>query len=390
MLFSGATQQGRGEKTVQLTLDRLTALRALRVFRGTRQPLPSSRCDLPAPDPSPQRRWTTRILPLERIALRSAPSAERPIEVVAPSAQARLQASFARCRVRSTSVPPRSFVDLGDGLFIPCPELLFFELADVLTMEALALLAYELCGTYTRDAAEPRLGEVAYDVPPVTSVDRIRAYLDELGDRTNVTLARHALSYAADNAWSPMESIVALMTCLRPDELGYGLGRVRLNVRHGATPELVALGCKGSRVPDIEVEGTHVGFNYDSTLHLDLGSIAEAASGGDATGAIRSVREKYLDDLRRNRELAALGSITLPVTAQDLFAPGGLDAVMLEAAMVIDQVDGGFALSDVRAILGPGSLQKRRQQLIWSLLPWEEGAAHARAALARRPWDVAL
>lgn len=95
---------------------------------------------------------------------------------------------------------------------------------------------------------------------------------------------------------------------------------------------------------------------------------------------------KYLDDLRRNRELAALGCIILPVTKQDLFALGGLDAVMLEAAMVMDEIDGGFATAGMRAIIRPGGQQQRRQRLIWSLLPWEEGIAHAQAALAWRPW----
>ncbi len=132
---------------MRLTVDRLTALRALRVFRASSGGLPVARCDLPAPDPSPQRRWSARLVPLERLALDQKPTTERPVEVLAPSAKTRLQASFARCSVRSTSIPSGSFVDLGDGLHIPAPELLFFELADVMTQPALALLGYELCGT---------------------------------------------------------------------------------------------------------------------------------------------------------------------------------------------------------------------------------------------------
>lgn len=54
--------------------------------------------------------------------------------------------------------------------------------------------------------------------------------------------------------------------------------------------------------------------------------------------------------------------------------------------MVMDEIDGGSATSGVRTILGPME-QQRRQRLIWSLLPWEEGVAHARAALAWRPWE---
>lgn len=373
---------------MRLTVDRLTALRALRVFRASSGGLPVARCDLPAPDPSPQRRWSARLVPLERLALDQGPTMERPVEALAPSAKTRLQASFARCSVRSTSIPSGSFVNLGGGLHIPAPELLFFELADVMTQPALALLGYELCGTYARDAADPRLGGATYDVPPVTSVDKIDGYLRLLGDRPAALLARHVLSSVADNAWSPMEAIVALMARLPAHELGYELGRVRLNVRRGATPELVALGARESRVPDIEVCGTHVGFNYDGGDHLDLDSIARAALDGDPHRAIRDVREKYLDDLKRNRELAALGCVVLPVTARDLFGPGGLDAVMLEAAMAIDELDGGPTLQNMRAVLDSPRERKRRQQLLWSLLPWPEGARHAREARAWRPWQT--
>lgn len=113
-----------------------------------------------------------------------------------------------------------------------------------------------------------------------------------------------------------------------------------------------------------------------------------AALDGDPHRAIRDVREKYLDDLKRNRELAALGCVVLPVTARDLFGPGGLDAVMLEAAMAIDELDGGPTLQNMRAVLDSPRERKRRQQLLWSLLPWPEGARHAREARAWRPWQT--
>lgn len=370
---------------MRLAVDRLTALRALRAFRAEGRALPAARCDLPAPDPSPRHRWGARALPLDRLALDAPPTGENPVEVAVPDAASRVQASFAHCRVRGTSIPAQSFVDLGGGLFIPAPELLFYELADVMSLEALALVGYELCGTYARDAADPRLGGATYDLPPATSVEKIDALLHSLGYRPTALLARRALSFVADGAWSPMEAIVALMARLPADECGYELGRVRLNVRHGATPELVALGCRESRVPDIEIVGTHVGFNYDGGDHLDLESIARGAEAGDPLPAMRAVREKYLDDLRRNRELAAMGRVILPVTAQDLFRPGGLDAVMLEAAMTIDELDGGFALQNTRAAMAVSS-RERRQRLLWSLLPWPEGARYAHELRASSPW----
>ena len=371
---------------MNLTLDRLTALRALRVFRARRRALPEARHGLNPPDASPRRRWTAGMIPIERLALERPPSVAESVEVVVPSPGDRLRGSFFSCRVRSC-LPEDSFVDLGDGLSIPCPELLFLELAEVMQPAVHALLAYELCGTYVRSASNPRLGEVVYDVPPVTSVERISEFLDQAGRRPLVLIARRNLGFAADNAWSPMEAIVALMARMPSESLGYGLGPVDLNVRHGTSPELVALGCKGSRVPDIELRCLRIGFNYDSRKHLNLDSIVAAPTDDDALRAAQSVREKYLDDLKRNRELASQGWVILPVTSEDLFAAGGLDAVMLQAAMAAQELVGGTVLQDVRAVLSWKRWGERRQQLIWSLLPWRPGAKYARELVSWQPWD---
>ena len=355
---------------MRLTVDKLTALRALRVFRAAGGSLPAGRTSLPDPSPSPQRRWSARIIPSERLGLDQPPSGDAPIDVVVPRPELRLRSAFFSCSVRSTSLLERSFVDLGGGLFIPCPELIFYELADVMEPAVHALLAYELCGTYVRDAAKPRTGDVTYGVRPVTTVERIGRYLDELGKRPRALLARNHLRRAADNAWSPIEAIIALMVRLPVHEHGYELGEVALNVRHGSSPELVALGCKTSRVPDIEVVETHLGFNYDSQAHLDLEAIARAGEKGDAEATIRAVRGKYLDDLKRNRELAAQGRVILPVTAADLYTPGGLDAVILEAAMAVRELDGDAGpLRNVLAAVQFASRRAERQELLRSLLP---------------------
>ncbi|WP_455138367.1 hypothetical protein [Thermophilibacter sp.] len=362
-----------------LPVDRLTALRALRVYRRAGGAPPAERIDLPEPDASPRTRWTPGLIPIERLALAEPPDVARPIEVAAPSAASRLRGSFVRCSVRSTSLPPRSFVSLGDGLVTPCPELLFLELADVMTPAAHALLGYELCGTYARDPADPRLSDVVHGLRPVTTTERIARYLDEVGRRPGSVLARRNLAHVADNAWSPMEAIVAFMARLPVHELGYELGGIVLNERHEAAPQLVQLGIASSRVPDIEVVGTHVGFNYDSHAHLDLDAIVEAALSGDASDSVREVREGYLDDIRRNRELAAQGRIILPVTPEDLFARGGLDAVMLEAAQLANELgDSDDALGNVAVALDP-SYARPRQLFLWSLLPWPPGVGYARA-----------
>lgn len=366
---------------MRLCVCKLTALRALRQLRSSRARLSEVRCDLPAPDPSPARRWTPRLVPAERLALDERPSAERRVDVAVPSREARIQAGFVTNTLHSRGYPAGSFVDLGDGLVIPCPELLFLELAGVLVQETLALLAYELCGTFSRDPRDPRLGPVTYDVEPVTSVARIESYLDSCIGVRGVAEARRALARAADNAWSAPESVIALMATTPIELFGYGLGRVRLNRRYANDRSLVALGLRASRVPDIEIAGTSVGLNYDGHDHLDLASIAEATP-EDVSEAMAAVRAKYRDDLSRNRELAVQGRIVLPVTSEDLFAPGGLDAVMLEVMMVAGRIDGRRTDVLDQMLLESDTMSMVRQLTVWALLPWPQGVRYA-AELAR-------
>ena len=368
-----------------LPLDGPSALRALRVYRRGGQDLPRARIDLPEPDPSPQRRWTEKLVPLDLLALPCAPSAERPLFVLSPTAVGRPQASFVRARVLGT-LPEESFVDLRNGLVIPCPELLFLRMATHLSPEAHTLLAYELAGTYARDPDDPRLGPAVFGVPPVTSIERIRSYLERYGRRNGSVLCAHNLASARDNAWSPMEAIIALLALLPPNEQGYGLGQISLNVRHETSEDLVSLGARASRVPDIEIVGLHVGFNYDGSHHLNLDAILESArTGEDAEKIIRKVREKSRDDILRNRELMAMGRLILPITSADLFAPGGLDAVMLEAALAREEID-GISAASIRHLVESKWYSDTRQQLIWSLLPWEPGKGHARRLLEAMPW----
>ena len=368
-----------------LPLDGPSALRALRVYRRMGHCLPQARIDLPEPDPSPQRRWTERLIPLDLLALPCAPSAERPLYALSPTAIGRPQASFFRTRVLGT-LPEGSFVDLQNGLVIPCPELLFLRMASHLSPEAHTLLAYELAGTYARDPEDPRLGTVVFGVPPVTSIERIRSYLARYGRRNGSVLCAHNLASARDNAWSPMEAIIALLALLPPNEQGYGLRQISLNVRHEATEELVSLGARTSRVPDIEIVGSHVGFNYDGSLHLNLEAILESTrTGEDAERIIREIREKSRDDILRNRELMAMGRLILPVTSADLFAPGGLDAVMLEAALAREEID-GISSGDIRYLVETEWYSEARQQLLWSLLPWQPGISHARKVVEAMPW----
>lgn len=354
---------------MRLAVSKMSALRVVRALRNSRRALPVGRCALPVPSPAPRRRWSAGAIPWERLGLTAPPSAEHPVSLAVPSAGARVQAKFARCTIYDRGIPRSSHLDAGGGLFVPCPELLFLELAGVMSLPVHVLLGYELCGRFSRDARDPRTGPVTLDVEPATSVARIEAYLSECRWTRGLSRARRSLEFVADNAWSPMEAVLATLASLPSAELGYELGPVLLNHRLEAPEELVALGCRQSRVPDVLVAGTHVGFNYDGRWHFDS---------DDA----RAAREKYVDDLRRNRELMAMGLTVLPVTTEDLFAEGGLDAVMYEAALVVARESPDRASMTFGSIASK-TLCRLRQELVWSLLPWDAATGYSLAISER-------
>ena len=353
--------------------------------------------DLPVPDAAPRKRWTRGLA--ESLCLRIGVvfNEDGTLDVAVPDPSHRLKAAFAHNTVYSSasSLPAHSFVDLGVGVAIACPELIFAEMAETMDTPQLALLGYELCGSFARDSRDPRNGDVAVKVSPVTSVGKIRRFIEEAKWLRASERALYALEYVADNAWSPTESVLAVIASLPIGEFGYEMGRCLLNVRVEASETLSSVNDKVSRVPDILFEGANVGFNYDGAIHLDLGSVVAAAVDAERhpdeayaqmalADVIRGVRAKAVDDIRRNRELAAAGYVVFPVTKEDLYEEGGLDRVMAQAIEALEAF-AGRDMSLQRRLMRSEFIRKRRQELVWSLLPGcREKILMARADRARQ------
>ena len=249
------------------------------------------------------------------------------------------------------SLPPHSFIEVDDGIAISCPELIFLEMVDVMPLMRLVMLGHELCGTFSRDPHDPRNGEATLSCPPLTSCERIEAFIRETKWNAHAEQALRALSLVSDNAWSPTESIVAAVASLPYEEWGYGFGRCILNKRIDTSTGLALATGKDSRRPDILFEGTPVGLNYDGAIHLDLDAVAKAAmelerNPGEAANQqafdaiVHEVRSRAVDDIRRNRELASAGYIVFPVTKEDLYEEGALDTVMLQVMKTIENLTG--------------------------------------------------
>ncbi len=343
---------------------------------------PRARTDLEPLDISPRKRLTKNAFYSDLPSIGIPFSATTSICIAVTDAPSRLHSRHTTSRIYASGLPERSFVRVDDGVVISCPELLFVEMGSKMLFVQHLMLGHELCGGFSRSADDPRSGDVAYGCRPVTSVNAIRSFIGQTKHIRGRKAALHTLDVLEDGAWSPMESLLAAFMRLPLGHFGYNMGALRLNQRVFAPHELLAAAEKESRVPDILLAGTPVGINYDGMAHLDLAAIAKSAlKAGIANGkdpsaeahrelarTMRSVREKAVDDVRRNRELAADGLTVFPITKEDLREKGGLDRVMRQ---VVESIERTSSLDMVRThkALANRNLCDMRQQLIWALLP---------------------
>ena len=341
----------------------------------------STRTDILAPDPAPQKRWTRRLIDSIDLGLPHT-FAGKTVDFAVPDGSARIRARNTTWTSYAKGIPKGSFVRTRCStddcvIAISGPELLYAELAkDMHPLEHL-MLGHELCGTFSRDASDPYNGPITYGVKPATSVERIRRFLDEARNVHGIEAARTSIEYLNDNAWSPTESLVAALLRLPMDSLGYGFGELVLNSR--VSPSASLPGSADSRVPDIMIAGTPVGINYDGAVHLDLDSIVNAARELEAnpelvqaqvslSNAVRGVRAKVVDDIRRNRELAADGLAVFPVVKEDLYTKGGFDQVVAHLVTVIEQLT-VLDMGEQKKILRMKRLGDARWHKALSLLP---------------------
>lgn len=385
---------------MQLSLNKQSALQAIRAIRCGKAPQvnrPIKRI-AKAPLRSPQRpdgkkRWSPATAHLDWLGLPQ-PTQRTPLHVAVPSDSNRIRARFFSCTIYSKGLPDDAFLDIGYGIQVASPELLFIELATVMIPQVLVLLGYELTGKYSRDASGPRLGPVTYGVPPLTTVEKIEDFIVRCHGIPGLSAARESIKYVSNNSWSPTESLIAAMAALPIESLGYGLGRLILNERSDAHGDNAMRHAKESRVPDMLVPDTPVGINYEGGGHLELGRIvaaAMAAAENPGSALLQeavnhekdNVREKYVDDLRRTRELASRGLVIVNATMEDLFVRYGLDTLMQQVIRAAERFSNRDFSMCWKAFDSPAVCAKR-QLLIWALLDWKPGIEYMQRFIERK------
>ena len=364
---------------MKLALSGRSALIAWRALRADSSfdPAALEYGPLPQPDPSPAQRLTASVM-------RSAAGAyyqQGTLSVAVPDAASRIRTADVDCVVHA-HLPEDSYWHMGGGLYLPRPELLFVEMAAALSPLSQLMLGMELCGGYARPDS--------YLIPVAMTPASTDEYLSRLSRIDGLVQSRSVAKRLIGGAWSPMEAVVAHLLRMPFEELGYGFGRIVLNPR-------IATDDGAERIPDILIEGSSIGINYEGTEHFDVGSVANAAfetamNPGSANGqtaldqAAGQLRAGYVGDVRRNADLMAEGYTVFSVTKEDLYERGGLDRVVRKVLRAMER-EGMRGIGKRRELLNNGPLASERQLRIWSLLPGATGE-RARKKLGKRYDDM--
>ena len=162
------------------------------------------------------------------------PSPDEPLHFMVPNKRLRPRSAVYVGHACSLVLPRGSFFHLSGEVNVASPELTFVQMACQLSMSELIALGMELCGTYRRNVigiAVPgsSVHKTIYNQHPLTSVEKLKDFVDAAGKLPGTLLARKALKYVRNNSASPYETIVYLLLCLPRRMGGYAFPEPELN-----------------------------------------------------------------------------------------------------------------------------------------------------------------
>lgn len=231
-----------------------------------------------------------------------------PLHTFSATKAARTQSSLGSAHFWPAPTPANLLVRIAPHTFVATPELAFIQAASTCDLIDLALIAYELCGTYiiehwneTRSISLDR---------PLSNIDvlaRLSRTYRTYGTR-GAKRALESLKYVREGSNSAAESTLALALMLPLRLGGYRLSGFALNQR-------ISLSEMGREIlgypeirPDFTWPDAHVALEYDSdTWHLN--------------------RVKHARDARRRACLTAMGYAHYTLTSLQIADLQGLDAM---------------------------------------------------------------
>lgn len=254
---------------MKLVLSHETALSHLRAHRE---------CGYEAMMPARVRTLDDCVCSLHQIEEFSLPflvDNENSLHVLVPSLSKKQKSKDHVCHVLTGELPHGAFWRIGNGVYAASPELLFVEMATVLSFVDLVLFGLELCGTYT---LRPHSDEGMRNCPVATTKTRLRSFVRRAKGMRGATIAQRALKWVVDGSNSPMESSLMLLLCFPIRLGGYAFRLPDLNPSMTLGRKAAQMLDYGSMRCDLHWIKEHVAIEYDSTTeHLNPRAAAQDA-----------------------------------------------------------------------------------------------------------------
>ena len=237
------------------------------------------------------------------------PFLERPYHVLVASSSERRAVSHAVVHRCGYPFPEGSFVRVADGVYAPCPELCFVQIAGCTPLLPAIKEGHALCGSFALcDSSETGLVERL----PLTTVDSLRRFAKENSGLRGSAAAIRTLRHVKDGSASPRETDLAMRLMLPVRLGGFGLDGAVLNCRIDPSKRAGLLADVSYFVGDLCWPSAKLVIEYDSNLHLSPRQLAR--------------------DARKRSALEADGYAVITVTSPQLDDPSEMMRVALRAA----------------------------------------------------------
>lgn len=220
-----------------------------------------------------------------------------PVHCIVRSSTAQRPPRACRFHQHSSEVPRGTVFRVTNSAWCAFPELAFVQEAALESnMLRLALLGWELCGTYCTSLTGR---ETAYQLQPLTSQERIADFARRNAHVRGARKALRALRFVRDNSASPRESMLALVLGLPPMYGGHALGMPLMNHPVEATPQAQAIAGRASFRCDLCWPSARLDVEYQS-VETHAGEIAR------------------IGDSRRANALSSMGWTVVAITNDEL------------------------------------------------------------------------
>ena len=194
----------------------------------------------------------------------------------------------------------------NESILLSSPSLAFIQEASLRSFVDTLVLGFELCGTYQQKTLAT---STVYGTQPLTSVRKIRGFLERNSRLFGAQRTRAAASYLVDGSASPRETQAALLLGLPAFYGGYGLGMPSMNYEISCTPQATAISGRRTLRCDLFWPEASIAVEYQSReFH---------------SGDLCRIR-----DSRRTNALQAMGIAVVGLTNNELESVEATDVIV--------------------------------------------------------------